>query len=81
MFNIPPEPYLTGRGGPTHTLFPLSGTQKLERVLLQMPTVGICSLLQNSEVCMGMPPLKGKQQIIFYTFNQWQVDLVCWGFF
>lgn len=32
MFNIPPEPCLTGRDGPAHTLFPLSRTQKLERV-------------------------------------------------
>lgn len=60
MFNIPPEPYLTGRSGPAHTLFPVSGTQKLEHVLLQMPTVGICSLLQNSEVIVryGNAPIE-----------------------
>lgn len=69
MFNIPPEPSLTGRGGPAHTLFPLSGTQKLECVLMQMPTTGICSLLQNCEVCMGVPSFGGKQQLFTPSIN------------
>lgn len=81
IFKIPPEPPKgRERGGPAHTLFPLSRTQKLECVLLQMPTIGIGSLLQNCEVFMGAPPFKGKQQTIFYTFNQQQVDLVYWVF-
>lgn len=33
---------------------------------------GICSLLRNSEVCMGIP-FKGRQQLIVSIFNQLQV--------
>lgn len=78
IFKIPSEPCLTARerGGPAHTLFPLSRTHKLECVLLQMPTIGIGRSLQNCEVFMGVPPFKGKQQTIYYNLNQQQVDLV-----
>lgn len=66
IFKIPPEPP-TGRerGGPAHTLFPLSRTQKLECVSLQMPTIGIGSLLQNCEVFMGVPHSKANNKQFF----------------